>query len=965
MHIRCIFIFILLLLVCVGTASATMFYTGDHFDTSGAGSDDPAGITVNATHILVTDSFNDEVYIFYINGTYTGSSWDTGASGNADPLGITHNDTHYFISDYVDDEVYVYTLNGVHVDSFDTATSGNSWPWGITIDNSYLWITDQNGAKVYEYSIDGTYTNTSWDTTGIGTPYPTGITIVDTNFLVADYQDAEVYQYYANGTYTGESWDTNTHGNSFPQGMDYNGTYIWIVDYTDAEVYKYYYNHIPSAPTLITSSNNSIETHSPITLDVSSTDVDGDPITYYYYGGTDPSSLSLIGYNDSVGGSSFNWSVYQYDEYYWNVRAYDGYEYSGYSDTYQFTAVIPPRNTTNTLTNGGFENWTAGPTQNPDGWTYGGAGGDVIQESTIIKGGNYSAEVIKNGVNAYITPTSINYEDYIGKTITVGFWVNSNVGSLGSVWIYDNVILTETHFDGNGEWQWISQTKTIDASATTLLLRLYNKIDGSMYFDDVVIVEGIDAAIEPYPANESIIYTTYPPLTYDVEFTWQDVAAPQYKLMVGEDENFNVLAVNTHVGTDNSVQSLLVNKQYWWKVYSYDGIYYSDSSAVYNFNLTGNSTLTGSAIEGVIYADINGVNTALSGAEVTIWNETWTDSAITGSNGYYLFTDVADGEVYNVQAKKDLYLDSSVALVNATTDPITQDFFLLPDRTSEEWRHYVKFVVWGPSGYYEGVTVTVYENSDVTALYTAETGNDGATTFIMDRQQKYRVTFIDIVQGIDREMVLYPKDDKYLIFVASTGSWSTYDEPVDDVIGIDVSTEIINSTHSYVNVSYTDTLSETTAAIVYLNQSNRSDPYNQTVIDSQPGYTNNWTHSFIVSDYEGESYYIHVVATHTTYGTIDQTYAVQFDDDIGLPGIPDKMWLYVAILIMMFTAGMFGASTATEGAAIICVEGWVFLFFGWFSSIDNNGIIAVGLGAATTIAIFANINKYSKKEGHE
>ena len=160
-----------------------------------------------------------------------------------------------------------------------------------------------------------------------------------------------------------------------------------------------------------------------------------------------------------------------------------------------------------------------------------------------------------------------------------------------------------------------------------------------------------------------------------------------------------------------------------------------------------------------------------------------------------MFTDVADGEVYNVQAKKDLYLDSSVALVNATTDPITQDFFLLPDRTSEEWRHYVKFVVWGPSGYYEGVTVTVYENSDVTALYTAETGNDGATTFIMDRQQKYRVTFIDIVQGIDREMVLYPKDDKYLIFVASTGSWSTYDEPVDDVIGIDVSTEIINSTH--------------------------------------------------------------------------------------------------------------------------------------------------------------------------
>ncbi|NOR84525.1 hypothetical protein GQ473_00260, partial [archaeon] len=308
------------------------------------------------------------------------------------------------------------------------------------------------------------------------------------------------------------------------------------------------------------------------------------------------------------------------------------------------------------------------------------------------------------------------------------------------------------------------------------------------------------------------------------------------------------------------------------------------------------------------------------------------------------------------------YSDSEDILVDSTK---TETIQLTQTDSVYYTPHYVKFVVWGPLGYYEGVDVSVYEYGSSTTKYTGVTGNDGAVTFRLYETQRYTITFIDAVQGIDREMVLYPKDEKYLIFVASTGSWSTYDEPVDDVIGIDVSTEIINSTHSYVNVSYTDTMSETTAAIVYLNQTNSSDPYNQTVIDSQSGYTNNWTHSFIVSDYEGESYFVHVVATHTTYGTVDQTYAVQFDDDIGLPGIPDKVWLYVSILIMMFTAGMFGASTATEGAAIICVEGWVFLFFGWFSSIDNNGIIAVGLGFATVVAIIANINKFSKKEGHE
>ena len=467
------------------------------------------------------------------------------------------------------------------------------------------------------------------------------------------------------------------------------------------------------------------------------------------------------------------------------------------------------------------------------------------------------------------------------------------------------------------------------------------------------------------PTNASTIYTTYPPLTNTVYFSWENYSSSQYRLMVAEDVNFNVIAIDEYMSTNTSSQTLLVNKQYWWKVYNYDGTTHDTQSDVYNFNLTGNSTLTGSAIEGVVYADVGGTNTALSSAEVTIWNTTWTDTSITGSNGYYLFTDVVAGQVYNVQAKKDLYLDSSVALVNATADPTTQDFFLLPDRTSEEWRHYVKFIVWGVSGYYEDITVTVYENDDVTATYIATTGTDGAVTFIMDRQQEYRVTFINATQGINREMTLYPKAEEYLIFVSSSGSWTTYDEPIDDVISIGISTSIINSTHAYVNVTYNDTLTQTTDATVYLNQSNRSDPYNQTVIDSQGGLTNNWTHSFIVANYTGESYYIHVVATHTTYGTIDQTYSVQFEDEVAIEGISENAWLYIALLVLVFTGGMFGQTSVHMGAGIVSVEAWVFYFFGWFNSIDSGGIMVAGLAFATVVAIIANINHYNKAEGHE
>ena len=138
------------------------------------------------------------------------------------------------------------------------------------------------------------------------------------------------------------------------------------------------------------------------------------------------------------------------------------------------------------------------------------------------------------------------------------------------------------------------------------------------------------------PTNNSIIYTTYPPLIHEVIFKWHDVGAPQYRIIISTDMYFNQIFSDTWLSANSSTQELIVNEEYWWRVYSYDGSSHSNTSDLYSFNITGNTSLTGSAIEGVVYTDIGGTNTALSGAEVTIWNTTWTDTSITGSNGYYL-----------------------------------------------------------------------------------------------------------------------------------------------------------------------------------------------------------------------------------------------------------------------------------------------------------------------------------------
>jgi len=738
------------------------------------------------------------------------------------------------------------------------------------------------------------------------------------------------------------------------------------------EMTIYINNNISTTPTLISPSNLSTQTSSPVTLSVSSTDADSDPITYYFYAGTSPTSMSFIGNNDSVGGSSFNWSISQYDEYYWTAFAGDGYENSSNMSTKQFTAIIPPQETTNLLENGDFESWSAGAAAAPDGWTVYGAG-VAITRSTDSEYGTYSAQLTRAaGVSSDLRYTiTDNIGNYQGKTLTVGMWCKASVASNGRINFYDGVSNSfSTYHTGGGGWEWIEVTKTVSSSATALYILFRSDADSVLFFDGAILVEGIDPSIVPYPANRSTINATYPPLTYDIAFDWQNTGGPQYKLQVATDTNFNLMVVDTFTTNDYSTQVLSVGDEYFWRVYSYDGIsLYSDSSDVYSFNITDDSGLTGSAIEGVIYFNSDGY-TAIPGAEVVIWNSTWSDSRVTGSNGYYVFPGLAAGQVYSLQAKADRYLDSSVAIINASTDPITKNFYLLDDLTDQEWWHYVKFTVqtiWGTK--YPGVTTTVYEGSSVTPYATGTTGSDGSVTFHLNQNVQYRITFINSTAGISETRTLYPKDSHYYVIISSVlDSWDTYTVPISDAINFTISKSEINATHAYINVSYNDSLAETTDLKVYLNQTSDSDYFNQTNLDTwNGGAISSGSHSFIVSNYVGQSYLIHLVATHTTYGVIDSTYSIGFKGEIAnkFPGIPASVWLYGSVFILLFTGGIFVNSNVEKGMLIVCIMFFIFYGLGAFGSLPSNvqySMLAGGI-LGFIVSLIANLNKSNRDEG--
>jgi len=167
----------------------------------------------------------------WTEGEYIQTLVLTGSNGISN--GVTTNGTDYWVSDTEDDEIYHYKIDGTQVDSFDTAGSGNGDPAGITMNETTIFVGDNADNKVYMYLIDGTASG-SFSTNqanggirGLGT---NGTSIFEAN-VGAD----EIYIYDMVGNYQ-RSLDTATHGSDIPTGVTANDTTIWFNDNTDDNV---------------------------------------------------------------------------------------------------------------------------------------------------------------------------------------------------------------------------------------------------------------------------------------------------------------------------------------------------------------------------------------------------------------------------------------------------------------------------------------------------------------------------------------------------------------------------------------------------------------------------------------------------------------------------------------------------------------------------------------------------------
>lgn len=436
------------------------------------------------------------------------------------------------------------------------------------------------------------------------------------------------------------------------------------------------------------------------------------------------------------------------------------------------------------------------------------------------------------------------------------------------------------------------------------------------YLYEVYVYSSTPSLISP--VNGSSQTMTFPPLTTSVNFTWTtDTSGLSSNILIAKDVNFNLIETDTTTTNNYSVQSLEAGTHYW-KVRYYNSTSgsYSNYSEYNYFTITSTSSATGAGIEGVVYEFIGTTKTPLSGATVYIYNNTYTASTQTGSNGYYLFSNLANNTTYSVYASKQGY--DTTAILPATTgngtttaNDILMKIFIspyIPNFVFEKFS--VRSLFDRP---YPGISVSIFKNNDVIASFTGTTDSMGQVTFQLIKDQYYRIELTGGGLSSTLTKYFYAKEENYLITIAS-GFPTTGDRNTDINATLLVST--FNATYYNLSLFYNDTRSSTSVVNFYTINTSTNATCTQTSTSN--------TITLNCTVLGAGVYRYGFNATSSIYGTFQDDKVINFGSGTYASSpqvignhISSDILNWVCILLLVFFAGLFSIKTIKFGAVLV------------------------------------------------
>jgi hypothetical protein len=525
-----------------------------------------------------------------------------------------------------------------------------------------------------------------------------------------------------------------------------------------------------------------------------------------------------------------------------------------------------------------------------------------------------------------------------------------------------------TEFDSDlSSRGYLCYTATVDGSAVSC----WGAQDGRAYVDvsgltasSHTIVVTAHLACAPTmlsPTNGSTITFDYPPMYDEVTFSWADFTGTS-QIQIAEDSAFSNVVYSDET-TDNSVTASLAAGTYYWRVRSYDsvtGSYGSWPSSYSVILVSSSGSVTGTGVMGTVYYAAGlGDYQYISGAVVTLYNDTYTVQKTTGSVGYFQILGLVNGTYY-VYAEADGYDTSAIAALNVTAGTVSVQDISMQKEQSYFAPHYVTFYVsektWYGSRTLSNALVTVYVNSNTNSYASQYTGSDGGCGFELSENVRYRLVIE--YDGETQTEYITPTATTYYITFGEQDDYLIPGEQFQDYVNITVDKDEINSTDAEVTVTYNDSLSNTTSVYCAIGHIENG-AFNATETGNTSYGNTTWT--FGISDYLGEDYIVKVYIDHVNFGSVTKTYSVSFAGS-ELPFTGKSMGI-LAVVILFFVAAMFGRADSAGGAIILVGVASMFWYLGMFEAFGStiNDLVFTGIICAAAYALMSYFKE--KKTG--
>jgi len=202
----------------------------------------------------------------------------------------------------------------------------------------------------------------------------------------------------------------------------------------------------------------------------------------------------------------------------------------------------------------------------------------------------------------------------------------------------------------------------------------------------------------------------------------------------------------------------------------------------------------------------------------------------------------------------------------------------------------------------------------------------------------------------------------YAMAIGSVGTDPNYEHGVNELQAVRMvfTTAAINSTHSYLNMSYNDTTGHTTGGYVDVLEKSTTPRAADTLNIRWYVTSSVETNSTIIAHPQGASGKVQSHINVAGIGPVNRTFPYSLaGPPVEFMGFGAEIRLLVALGIMLLTAMLAGAVTGRPVLVVVAMEGWIFYSTGFFQAMIDRGTpaltVSIALIMMSVIAIAANV----------